>query len=211
MSRNMIAVVIAASAIFASCNRSEKPVNRTEGNANQAQTGSPRAATANPASVTILLSGLMVLHKDEAKGTYEVGIVPSAAPHKHEFTIRVDDEKDPKVLPANRGLTIEITNSTPTAPNEEKKGHAGRRPDDINGQYDFDWVVDLETDFHKRELTLKKDKLYPIIHLPNGTIKTKYKSIDLQRNQGGGAFLILVSCRKALPSNLSCSQISNSS
>src|SRR6266403_2124050 len=131
MSRIMIAMVIAASAILASCNRSEQPANQTEEKPNRTETGATRAAADGPTNVTILLSGLMVLHKDKAKGTYEVGILPAGPPHQHDFAITVDGT--PKTVPAIGHFTIEVTNSTPAAANIEAKGHTGRRPDDASG------------------------------------------------------------------------------
>ncbi len=182
----MIAALLAASVIGASCNRNSDSTNRNVGNVNASERSQSKALASDSTLGTIVLSGLMVLHQDQSKGTYEVGVIP-ATDHGHEFNITVNGSK-PKTLPPGRNLTIEVTNSAPTASIPEAKGHAGkRRPDDKNGAYDFDWVIDLEgKEFHDGVLDLTPGVLNPIIHLPNGRLYTKFKSSDLQRRQGAG-------------------------
>lgn len=182
MSKILFAALLAASVISSSCNKTPEPANRPEEAASKSERATGKSPGPGASLVTIMLSGLMVLHKDQAKGTYEVGVIPNAH-HVFKFTVDGMAQK-----PTGKNWTIEVTNAAPTAAMPEAKGHAGRNPDDINGQWDFDWVIDLEgPEFHNAPVVLTEGVLNPIIHLPNGRLYTKFKSILLQRRQGTGA------------------------
>jgi len=178
MSRSMMAAILATLLVFSclSCNKR----------------GAPTSATFAPDSVgvTILFGGLMVFHKENGMPSYEVGILGPDASPGHVFTVSVDGVvKDRQHLPSGGNWTLELTNSqAPAAFVLTEVGHSARHPDDVNGQYDFSWIIDLESsEFHGHELELKPQLLKPIIHLPGGKLYTRYKSVDLQRRQGNSS------------------------
>ena len=146
----------------------------------------------NPTIVTIYLSGLMVFHEESGRPGYEVGILQApSGHHKHEFHFIY---KDKPVTSPGTHWTLEVVTDPPlpgvTAPMIPPRhvGFTKRRPDDINAQNDFDWMIALDgDDFHKGEdMSMASGILKPIIHLPNGQLYTLYKSLDLERCQGGG-------------------------
>jgi hypothetical protein len=129
----------------------------------------------------------MVFHKEKDKPTYEVGILAPEISPDHEFSVDALVSKDRNHLPDGASWSLSITGSSPpTDVRPINVGHGGkRRPDDENGQSDFDWIIDLESsEFHGTPLTLKPGLLKPIIHLPPGTLYTQFKSVDLKRWQG---------------------------
>jgi hypothetical protein len=187
----MIVLVTAVSMICFGCNRKPEAVNQrvertdqtppgTEKGGNS-ERGATRALASDATLGTILFTGLMVLHKDETKGSYEIGVIPATA-HGHQFRFVVDGFE--KSVPG-KNWTVEITNAAPVAAMPKPTGRPRRRPDNRDSASDFNWVIDLEgSEFHDKELPLKEGVLDPIIHLPNGRLYTKYKSIDLERRRG---------------------------
>jgi hypothetical protein len=179
MSKVMMAAFLATCLVFSclSCNK----IN------------SPEPLVVSPDSslgVTISFGGLMVFHKENGRPSYEVGILGPDVSPEHEFTVSIDGvKKDRQHLPAGGSWSLEITNPQGTSgAGPIEVGHTARRPDSASGQYDFSWIIDLESsEFHGKELELKPGLLKPIFHLPNGMLFTEYKSIDLQRRQGNGS------------------------
>jgi len=151
--------------------------------------GSSEARVPDLMTVTVAFSGLMVFHQEQGRLSYEVGVLGPDVADGHEFTVGYEGVvKDRKHLPNGRSWTLKVTNSEVvpgTGPVEI--GHQVRRPDNQAGQYDFSWIVDLEgSEFHGSALELKAGLLKPIIHLPDGSLYTRFKSGDLQRWQGSG-------------------------
>ena len=183
MKKVMIVVFLAAVAIFSNCSRIQ---GTRLSDSSLLRTAEP--APPDTTAVTVFFSGLMVFHREDGKPNYEVGIVRPEVARDHKFSVRVDSDTIHN-LPEGTSWILEITNSpqTPNIPPVEV-GHGGkRRPDNINGQFDFSWLIDLESpEFHNKELDLKPGLLWPIIHLPNGRLYTRYKSVDLKRSQGTG-------------------------
>jgi hypothetical protein len=183
MFKIMIAALLTASTIFSNCNKTQGPTPEATPSARSAQ-----LAPADTRKVTIWFSGLMVFHPEAGKPSYEVGILGPNVALEHEFTVRyLTVSKNRKDLPGGTRWSLEITNSSPNPPVPPYEvGHQGkRRPDDQNGQNDFSWLIDLEgSEFHGTPLDLKPGLLKPIIHLPNGSLFTQYKSVDLKRWQG---------------------------
>jgi hypothetical protein len=156
-------------------------------------------STSRSATIEVTFEGLMVFHKEQGD-RYEVGILSTAAAPGHEFHIMIDgkdvDFAQPS-SPAEKWI-LEIRKVT-GGPSEvgggrtilRSKGHSGRLKDNVFGQWDFDWAVDLESNqFHDRPLDLIPGQLTPIIHLPYGELKTKYKTPMVQRQKGKkGTFL----------------------
>ncbi|MGH9969811.1 MAG: hypothetical protein ACREBG_18735 [Pyrinomonadaceae bacterium] len=155
-------------------------------NFNKTQPTKADSTSVTPAAsatfVTILFSGLMVFHHEKDKPSYEVGILDTPS---HAFGVVVDSVPIHD-LPKGRSWILEIPNSSTSVTELLEVGHGGkRRPDSKEGQFDFSWIIDLESEeFHDKELKLKPGLLKPIIHLPNGRLYVRYKSIDLERQQG---------------------------
>jgi hypothetical protein len=169
MPKMIIAALLSAFLLFSNCNKTANPTKE--------------AAVSDTNIVTVWLSGLMVFHKEKGKPGYEVGILSPVVAPEHVFSVNNIDRSK---LPNGPSWTLEITNSLPgTDIPPVAIGHSGRRPDSQAGQWDFDWLIDLEgPEFHNTKLNLKKGLLKPIIHLPNGHLSTQFKSLDLKRWQG---------------------------
>ena len=170
MLRLMIAPVLVILILFSSCSRRQVP--------------EPQSLKTEPPPtnhVIVLFSGLMVFHPKD--NTYELGIVGPDVSNGHIFSVGA---KSGDELPTGLHWTLQITNSQPTAITELNVGHSVRRPDNIDGQFDLSWMIDLESsEFHGRSLSMTPKLLKPIILLPpNGRLYTQYKSIDLERWQG---------------------------
>ena len=145
---------------------------------------SPTNPPPNEMEVMVLFSGLMVFHKKQAGDSYEVGILSQQYSPGHDFCIQRLGAH-PFCRPslpdgAKWSFTLDHEPGGPPI----KVGHNNRRrPDDAAGQYDFDWIIDLEA-LHGKELTLNEGRLQPIITLPKVKLFTKYKSYDLVYWQG---------------------------
>ena len=152
----------------------------------------PGVATSSPDApdemeVQIQFSGLMVFHFNKDTQSYEVGVLSEADSHGHDFCIQRKGAAPlcRAALPKGTRWTLSVTSSNLPGASLVKKGHTGRRPDDDAGQYDFDWIVDLEgPEFHNKPLTLQPGHLIPIIQLPKAALFTAYKSEDFVRWQG---------------------------
>ena len=161
----------------------------------------PGVATSSPdgpdeMEVQIQFSGLMVFHFNKVTQSYEVGVLSAADSHDHEFCIQRKGAAHPLCrpdLPKGKRWTLSVIPASGSAqpraatPPAEviKVGHKGRRPDDDAGQYDFDWIVDLEgPEFHNQPLNLQPGHLVPIIQLPKAALFTAYKSEDFIRWKG---------------------------
>lgn len=183
MIKTIIASLLVAFATFSNCNRTERPTN---GSPSPAPSGSEALAQA-PVEVEILFSGLMVFQEEGDRSGYKVGVL-RPIDGKHNFTVDVDSTNMTHLLPkTENSWTIEIAGSSETSPIEpvEKNRPKKRRPDEEGHQHDFGWIIDLQNEFHPDiELLPTTERLYPIIHLPNGKFSTKYKSYDLMRWQG---------------------------
>lgn len=146
--------------------------------------------TMESSTIEITFEGLMIFHK-EAGNRYEIGILkPEVAPG-HKFQILVDEKPIDLTRYKVKSWILEITGRPGSkGPTLRNVGHNNTRLMDSQvGQYDFSWSVDLESkEFHGHELKLRPNKLWPIIHLPDGDFYTKYKSPFLDRKQDGGAF-----------------------
>jgi hypothetical protein len=155
--------------------------------------------TPPPRTVEITFDGLMVFHK--SGNYYEVGIPDNAAIHEtgHQFSIAVtpDPGTRPKLDKARltylKGLgnnwLLEVDGSSQgnrQGITEKEKGHDHKRlTDSEEGQWDFSWMMDLESrEFHGHKLDLIPGNLRPIIHLSTGDLYTKYKSEKLRRQHG---------------------------
>lgn len=148
----------------------------------------PSPALNGEREVVVLFSGLLVFHFNKEKNSYEVGVVAPAA-HGHKFCIQRKGAPFPlcreDLAPAlGDKWTLSISNSPGGKP--RAIGHGGqRRVDHEEGQFDFDWIVDLEgPEFHNKQLELIPGKLKPIIQLPKAELFTMYKSPDMLRWQG---------------------------
>lgn len=154
----------------------------------------------NTSPITILFEGLMVFCKNEANDRYEFGVLAPDVAVDHEFKIAIDSgpaDEPPIDVEYYKRLgniwTMDVVDidSGSIKKNFDKveNGHEGRLIDTPTGQYDFSWVMDLESDeFHRGPLHLQRGKLTPIIHLTSGIFFTKYKSIALNRRLGAGEF-----------------------
>jgi hypothetical protein len=153
-------------------------------------TPKPGAIATLPAptnTVTVTFEGLMVFDRS-TKGGYEVGILKPVA-KGHEFTVNWGEGKKGRAdLPPDTRWILDVENWQDLPGNSQpwERGHKVRRPDDLIGQYDFSWIIDLEgREFHTHPLNLDPGHLSPIIYLPHGVLSTKSKSIDLRRSKGG--------------------------
>lgn len=160
-------------------------------NSNKTQPATQVSPAVETNTVTVRFGGLMVFHKENNRPAYEVGILSPAVSKDHIFSLNwYGVDKHRSDLPTDTSWSLEVLNAPPTTVTPVAGGHDGkRRPDKQGGQFDFDWLIDLEgQDFHKKELTLKKNLLSPIIHLPsNALLSTEYKSMDLKRWQGSNS------------------------
>jgi hypothetical protein len=150
---------------------------------------SPASTTISPPpnemEVMVLLSGLMVFHKKQTGDSYEVGILAKDYSPDHDFCIRRLGAQPicRTDLPGGKKWSFVVTNEPGGPP--VQVGHDRRRPDKEPAQFDFDWIINLESaEFHGKELTLVKDRLWPIIKLPKAQLFTRYKSHDLRRWRG---------------------------
>ena len=155
---------------------------------NAVPTSTPNLAP-NEREVVVLFSGLLVFHFNKAKGSYEVGVVEQEGEHGHKFCIQQKGTRNPVCradLEPGLGTkwTLSVNHTRGGSP--RALGHNGqRRPDHEEGQFDFDWIVDLEgSEFHNKQLELRPGKLKPIIQLPKGELFTVYKSPDMLRWRG---------------------------
>lgn len=139
-------------------------------------------------NVEVLFSGLMVFHLNKQTGSYEVGILSDADSPGHEFCVgrKGGQPTCRKDLAAGIGTRWTLSVATPPGGDPVKKGHGGiRTKDDLAGQWDFDWIVDLEgKEFHNKPLELEAGHLKPIIQLPKASLYTRYKSPEFFRWQG---------------------------
>ena len=202
MKRSIVGALIAVSLLFSGCTRTVEDRNgnesRSSENANsdgqlrKNRFESTNFADPNPTIITISLSGLMVFQEEKSgSGGYEVGIlrVP-AGHHKHEFKVTFDGNLES--LPGKHWWIEVVTDPPLPGPPPARipprnVGFPKRRPDSMNAQNDLDWMIVFGgAEFHQGEdLTMAKNKLNPIIHLPNAELYTLYKSYDLERCQGG--------------------------
>lgn len=149
---------------------------------------SPAITTSNPLAnemeVAVLFSGLMVFHKKQSGDVYEVGILSRRYSPEHEFCVQRLGAQPfcREDLPDGGQWSISVT-SPPGGPPIQAGHDNKRRPDKEAGQYDFDWILDLEK-MHGGELTLVPGRLRPIITLPRVKLLTRYKSHDLRSWQG---------------------------
>ncbi len=163
---------------------------------NRGAATSSSGAPPDDMEVQIHFSGLMVFHFNKNTQSFEVGVLSEDDSHHHEFCIQRKGAAHPLCrtdLPKGKRWTLSVVPAPGAArprfatPGAElmRIGHKGRRPDDERGQYDFDWIVDLEgPEFHDKALTLQPGHLVPIIQLPKAPLFTAYKSEDFLRWKG---------------------------
>lgn len=148
----------------------------------------PSRSTAAPPEmeVMVLFSGLMVFNVNPNTRSYEVGILSHDDAHKHRFCIERQGVLTVcrEELPTWKNWILRVTNEPGGPPVAVGHGNQ-RRPDHPTGQYDFDWIIDLDgPEFHRDGLTLLEGHLNPIIQLPKAKMFTMYKSPDFERWQG---------------------------
>jgi len=189
MSKTLMAFFLGLLAtILFSCTKPQPPTTERSGT---------EADVAPVATNTVVVSfaGLMVFHKETGKPGYEVGILVPSVSGGHRFSVACSGNSVkcnglPIQFSNGNNWSLSVTNGQPPAAiaSPVEIGHdPKRKPDNVNGQNDFSWIVDLESpEFHGKELTLIKGLLSPIIHLPNIPLYTEFKSIDLKRWQGIG-------------------------
>ena len=154
---------------------------------NAVPTSTPSLAPNGEREVVVFFSGLLVFHFNKQTGSYEVGVVEQEGSHGHKFCIQRKGTPHPvcrEDLPMGTQWTLSINKKLDGRP--RRVGHGGqRRLDHEGGQFDFDWIVDLEgPEFHNKQLELIPGKLNPIIRLPKAELFTKYKSPDMLRWKG---------------------------
>jgi hypothetical protein len=163
---------------------------------------SPRVMCDPPSSaVNISFDGMMVFHK--FLDDYEVGIVDEPVAKGHVFSIMGDvGQIFTQVLKLRAQAAppvVRIDVKKNGKPKKElksiKEGHSNRMQDDLDGQYDLDWLVDFESrEFHRNrlvadgqggvELPMEPGNLRFVIRMSCGQIYTKHKIAKLSRWPG---------------------------
>jgi hypothetical protein len=143
-------------------------------------------------TVEVTFDGLMVFRR--VRGTpdhYEVGILDKDTAPGHEFRITLDNKPLETKPTSSKKWSLHVLTAAGTQkpvdikPRDVKpcrRPEDTDDPEDLEHVFDFCWIMDLEQEFHGGQtLTLKPNKLKPIILLNNGQLYTKFKYDQLRR------------------------------
>lgn len=150
-----------------------------------------------PETLTIVFSGLMILHEDKANQMMEIGILQEETHIPRILTIRngvLADISDLRLKPQlgdtqHRAWRLEVTNPVQQGISLYTDGNKFERQTHEDDK-DFRWIMDFESDeFYNKDLTgqMLTKKLMPVLQIPNGEFYTRLKSPSLARSKDAGA------------------------
>lgn len=153
-----------------------------------ASSSEPEATSA--CRVTFTFEGLMVFHENTRHKRWEVGVITSVRNHrlkiKSKNQLPADLEQRMDNAEAATGLwAIDVlaNDGRPVIGIDTRaEGHAGRR-DSINGQHDFDWIMNVD-EMHASKIKRKPGGFKPVIFLRRGVLGTFCKTDGLNLRLG---------------------------
>jgi len=150
-----------------------------------------------PETLTIVFSGLMVFHHNNANNAMEIGILRQESHVPRILTITngvladvFDLRTRPELAdPNNRSWRLEVTAPAASGISVYTNGSTFDRKTH-NDDRDFRWGMDFEgPDFYDKDLStvMLTNRLTPVLQIPSGEFYTRLKSEPLNRREDGGA------------------------
>jgi hypothetical protein len=145
--------------------------------------------------VTVFFHGLMVGRFNADPKRLEVGIVKDAPDHKFEVKVRDEDGNFQTFDSSEKYWSFEVQDKTgkPVSssllPYQPKPNFDRMAPVDARYREDFRYVADMEGEgFYNTALERKAGAFSRIVHIANGSVRSKCLTAPLQNRKGDGAW-----------------------